>query len=410
MPLQAPALARPYRWAVLAAYVAVMAVQQMLWLNLAPILLRIQQRYGVGELAASSLILIFPLLYVVLSAPAGAMVDRRGYRFTVAWGAAATAAFALIRVFDGSFWMLFAGQAGIAAAQPFVVNGISKLVADWFDEAEGAVATGLGTMGMFLGMAVGMAATPALVAKIGLSLAMLVFFLIAAAAAVLFIAVARTNRPPEELRDPSADARFGPVLRVRGMKALLGASFLGMGAFNGLTTWLEAILEPRGIDAEAAGMVGGVIVLGGIAGAVAVPLLSDRARRRKPFLVGCAAVSTALMALIGSLRPYSLLLGVGAALGFALLPAFAFLLDMSAQLAGAARAGAATGLVMLAGNAGGVVVILLVPAVRWLSAGALPPVPLLSGLVAGATALALGAPETFAPGREAANLAPPPPR
>jgi hypothetical protein len=29
---------------VLAAYVAVMAVQQMLWLNLAPILLHIQER------------------------------------------------------------------------------------------------------------------------------------------------------------------------------------------------------------------------------------------------------------------------------------------------------------------------------------------------------------------------------
>lgn len=394
MTLKDPRLARPYRWAVLAAYVAVMAVQQMLWLNFAPILLHIQQRYGVGELTASSLIMVFPLLYIALSAPAGRMVDERGYRFTVAWGAAATAAFALLRVFDGSFWMLFAGQVGIAAAQPFVVNGISKLVADWFDEAEGAVATGLGTMGMFLGMAIGMAATPVLEAKVGLSLSMLVFFAVAAAAASFFFAVARTNRPPQELRG-EGDARFGPVFRVPGMKALLGASFLGLGAFNGLTTWLEVLLEPRGIDAEAAGMVGGVMVVGGIAGAVIVPLLSDRLRRRKPFLVGCAAVSTGLVALIGTLDSYSALLGVGAVLGFALLPAFAFLLDMSAQLAGAVRAGAATGLVMLCGNAGGVVVILLVPAVRALGTGLGPAVALLSGLVAGATALALASPETY---------------
>ncbi len=397
-----PRLARPYRWAVLAVYVAVMAVQQMLWLNFAPILLHIQQRYGVGELTASSLIMVFPLLYIALSAPAGRMVDERGYRFTVAWGAAATAAFSLLRVFDGSFWMLFAGQVGIAAAQPFVVNGISKLVADWFDEAEGALATGLGTMGMFLGMALGMAATPWLEARMGLSLSMLVFFAVSAAAAAAFFAVARNNRPPEELRSKDGDAHFGPVFRVPGMKALLGTSFLGMGAFNGLTTWLEALLEPRGIDAEAAGMVGGVMVVGGIAGAVIVPLLSDRLRRRKPFLAGCAAASTGLMALIGVLGSYGALLGDGVALGFVLLPAFAFLLDMSAQLAGAERAGAATGLIMLSGNAGGVVVILLVPAVRALGGGIAPAIALLAGLLAAATALALASPETYQAPAEAA--------
>ena len=61
------------RWAVLAAYVAVVGVSQLLWLNFAPILTRIQTRYGVGELAASALVLVFPLLYVVLSLLGGVL-------------------------------------------------------------------------------------------------------------------------------------------------------------------------------------------------------------------------------------------------------------------------------------------------------------------------------------------------
>src|SRR5262245_17866090 len=120
-----------YRWVVLVVFMGVALVSQMLWLNFAPLLTLIQTRYGVSELLASSLVLVFPLLYVLLSVPAGAMVDARGYRFTVGLGSAVMAVSAAARVFDGSFWALLAGQIGVAAAQPFVVNGISKLVTEW---------------------------------------------------------------------------------------------------------------------------------------------------------------------------------------------------------------------------------------------------------------------------------------
>jgi MFS family permease len=401
-----PSLMRPYRWVVLIAYVGVMAVQQMLWLNFAPILLEVQNRYHVSEDLAGWLIAMFPLLYVVLSVPAGIMVDRKGYRLTVGLGAVVTAAFAMVRIWDSSFWALFVGQFGIAVAQPFVVNGISKLVADWFDEAQGAIATGLGTMGMFLGMALALFETPRLAHSLGLRGTMVVFFLVAAAAAVFFVVAARYNRPLEQLRDGGADVRFGPLFRVRGLWPLLGVSFVGMGAFNGLTTWIEGILAPRGIDADGAGVVGGVLILGGVVGAVIIPLLSDRFRRRKPFLAACAGASVLLMALLGFLPTYVGVLVAGALLGFALLPAFALMLDMSAQLAGAVRAGAATGLIMLAGNAGGVVVILLVQLSHEVSGGYGPGVILLSLLVAAGAGLALLAPETYpnnaaAPVREA---------
>src|SRR5205085_10504592 len=120
----------------------------------------------------------------VFSIPAGALTDRRGYRFAVGVGAIGMALASCIRIYDRSFWALFAGQVGIAVAQPYVVNGISKLVADWFSEEHGAMATGLGTMGMFVGMALATALTPALVDSLGLRATMGVFAAIAVAAAL----------------------------------------------------------------------------------------------------------------------------------------------------------------------------------------------------------------------------------
>jgi predicted MFS family arabinose efflux permease len=389
-------LRRPRRWAVLFAYTLVVAMSQLLWLNFAPILTEIQRRYGVGELTASLLVLVFPLLYVAFSIPAGALTDRRGYRFAVGVGAVGMALAACVRIYDASFWALFAGQLGIAVAQPYVVNGISKLVADWFREEHGAVATGLGTMGMFLGMATGMATTPLLVGAIGLRLTMVLFAAAAAAVAVLFGLLVY----PNELNRASAaaeaepPARFGALLGDRQLRVLFALAFLGLGVFNGLTTWLEQILAPHGINAEQAGLIGGALIVGGIVGAVVIPALSDAMRRRKPFLTLCALAALMMIYPLCEQSGYGLLLLLGGLLGFFFMPAFALLLEMSAQIAGVRSAGSATSLLMLAGNAGGTVVILAMPMVN--SGGTFHrAVLLMVALMAVTFALSLAAPETY---------------
>src|SRR5262245_40910031 len=184
---------QPRRWLVLGSYALVVGMSQLLWLNFAPLLSMVQQRYGVSELLASSLLLVFPLLYVVFSLPAGTLTDARGYRFTVGIGAAAMVLFAALRIFDASFWILLAAQVGLAVAQPFVVNPISKVVADWFSEKQGAIATGLGTMGMFIGMAAAMASTPAMVNAWGMRVTMAAFAALTALVALAFALFVREN-------------------------------------------------------------------------------------------------------------------------------------------------------------------------------------------------------------------------
>ncbi|HEX9104447.1 MAG TPA: MFS transporter, partial [Polyangia bacterium] len=355
------AFGQPRRWLVLGSYALVVGMSQLLWLNFAPLLSLVQARYGVGELAASALLLVFPLLYVVFSLPAGALTDARGYRFTVGVGAAAMVLFAALRIFDSRFWILFVAQVGLAVAQPFVVNPISKLVADWFSEKQGAIATGLGTMGMFVGMATAMASTPAMVSAWGLRATMAAFAALTALVALLFALFGHPNPRQPARATTTSEPHLRVLWRDRELRLLCVLSALGLGVFNGLTTWLEPMVAPHGIDAEHAGLLGGMLIVAGIVGSVVVPGLSDAARRRKPFLVACAAMALLTIYPLCTSGRFGLALAMAGVHGFFFMPAFALLLEMSTNIAGAAAAGAATSLILLAGNGGAVLVIVAMP-------------------------------------------------
>jgi MFS family permease len=387
---------RAYRWVVLTVFTLTAGVSQMLWLNFAPLLTTIQKRYGIGELLASTLVLVFPLLYVALSLSAGTMIDRRGYRFTVGLGAVGMILFSAVRIFDGSFWALLIGQVGIAAAQPFVVNGVSKLVSDWFSNEQGAMATGLATMGMFIGMTVGMAVSPVLVESLGLRGAMTVFFLITVGIGLAYLGLARENSSPARGEGGQVvQGAFRTLIKNHNLVLVFLLCFLGLGFFNGLTTWLEAILAPNGINPTDAGMVGGLLIIGGILGAVVIPSLSDKLRRRKPFVILCTVGALATLYPLCHSGNYSLLLALAGMLGFFFLPAYALLLEMSAELAGEQLAGSATGILMLTGNAGGVLVIIAMQVIKGDSSSWQGGVFLMLGLLGAALVLSLMVEETF---------------
>jgi predicted MFS family arabinose efflux permease len=384
-----------YRWVVLGAFSLVAGLSQLLWLNYAPLLTTVQAKYGVSEGRAGLLLLVFPLVYVLLSVTAGKLTDRRGYKFSVGLGAVLMAAFSCLRIFDGSFWVLLIAQTGIAVGQPFAVNGISKLVSDWFSREQSAIATGLGTMGMFIGMAAGMAATPPLVAELGTQGAMAAFAALSIVICAAFLLLARNN-PNAKPVAAAAEPTMMSLLKNRKLVLLFAIAFLGLGFFNGLTTWLEPILAPNGFDAVKAGAIGGVLIVGGIVGAIIVPALSDWLRVRKPVLIGCIVLALGALVPAVTSRDEAVVMAASAALGFFFLPAFALMLDMCSTVAGEAAAGGATGLLMLFGNGGGVVVILAMELVKGSEPTFARAVTLMYVIVAAALALAFAAPETLA--------------
>jgi MFS family permease len=75
------------------------------------------------------------------------------------------------------------------------------------------------------------------------------------------------------------------ILRVREFWYLAIVLFIGNGIFNGLSTWVETIVRPRGLSISDAGDLAGAMLLGGIIGSIAMPALSDRLRKRKGLMV-----------------------------------------------------------------------------------------------------------------------------
>lgn len=347
------------------AFFGVAAMSQMLWLNFAPLVTFLQAKYDQTELMVSSLLLSFPLLYVFLSIHSGVLIDKKGYKYVIGLGSIISAVFACVRIYDDSFTALLIGQTGIAIGQPYIINGISKLVSDWFTKEHTAAATGIGTAGMMIGMALGMGLTPALNESIGFQATMVVFAAISWAFTIFFLVAAKENNlSTSEAVAMGSGAELKQLFSIRNLVVLFILSFFAIGFFNGLTTWLEPILKPNGIDAEEAGMVGAFLILGGILGSVIIPTLSDRSKKRKPFLLACCVAALALLYPLCVSHSLTTVYLLGGLMGFFFLPGYALLLSMCEELAGSEKAGAATGVLMLAGNAGAVVVIILMPLVN----------------------------------------------
>ncbi len=391
---------RPYRWIVLASFMAVIGVSQMIYLNFVSLMTEVQNLYGVSELMASALTLCNPLMFTLVSMPAGAMTDRKGYRFTIRLGLLIMSIFACMRIYTGSFWLLLICQIGNAIAQPFIMNGITKLAADWFAEEQRAIATGLGTAGMFAGLALGFSVPPHLNLSLGLSGTMMVIASVTVVLSIGFFLLVKENHTTtteqiERLHSFTAFSEVILLIKDRAILRIILMSFLAFGIFNGLTTWLEGILGQNGIGAIDVGNIGGVMILTGILGSLVIPTISDSVQRRKPFLLFCGISGIALILPLCFSSELPLLYLYAGLLGFLFLPGFALLLVMSEEIAGPERAGGAAGAVMLLGNAGGVTVSILMAVVKSETTGWRPAEYLLLGLLITIFILALFTPESF---------------
>jgi len=358
-----------YRWVVLASYMWGAAVSQLLWLNFAPITPLVEQLFQVTEFEVGLLSLVFPLLYIPISIPAGILTDSKGFRVSVGIGVMFMAVFSILRLLSGDFTALLISQAGVAIGQPFVMNSVSKLAATWFPSRERALATGLGSMALFLGMMISLSVTPFLTLSLGFESMLLCYAAIATLGALFFIVIARAKpaiapEPEDECSETFSSSAFRRVIRSKDLALLCAAFFIGVGLFTALATWLEKVLEPFGISMSDAGIVGGVFIVGGIVGSIIIPALSDKKGRRKPFLVGDLLISAAALVIFATGGDFVFLLLGGFVLGFFLMSALPIGLQVSAELVGSSMAGTAASLLWLFSQIGSVVFIVLMESVK----------------------------------------------
>jgi len=359
----------PYRWVVLAVFTVVNVTIQALWIGYAPITGPAAEFYGVGDVAIGLFAMSFMIAFIPLSLPASWLIDTRGFRFAVGLGALVMGACGILRGLAGDdYRMAMAATIGIAAAQPLLLNAWTTMPARWFAPAQRATAVGVVTLGNLAGTAIGMVASPLLVEVMPLDRVQLLYGMAAAVSAVLFVLLAR-ERPPTPPCPPGQEERalvldgLALALRIRAFWAVLAISFVGLGVFNGLTTWIEAIIRPRGLTPADAGTLGAVLLVGGLVGAVVLPALSDRRRRRGPFLA--LAFGGAIPGLIGlTFAPGLPLLLVSAViLGFFLVSALPIGFQYAAEVTRPTPEGTSNGLLQLFGQ-GSVVFVYAMSALR----------------------------------------------
>lgn len=281
----------PYRWVILIAFMLINISIQIMWICFAPITSSAAEFYGVSDLRIGLLAMIFMIVYIPLSMPVSWMIDTLGYRKSVSIGAGIMAVFGLLRgVFAANYTMVLIATIALAVSQPFMMNAISTVAAKWFPIKERATASGLALVASFLGIAIGQILSPILFLRFGIMNMLLIYGGIAAFTAIIFVIFTR-EAPPTPPCPPGMETRalmldgLKSMLKMKDVWIMLGLFLVGMGIFNGISTWIEGIVSPRGYSILQAGNLGGALLIGGIAGAIVLPILSDRFRKRKLFLL-----------------------------------------------------------------------------------------------------------------------------
>jgi predicted MFS family arabinose efflux permease len=350
-------------WPVVLGYAAVAGSSQLLWLTYAPVTTAAAHHYGVSVTAIGWLANVFPLLYVVLAVPAGVALDRNPRR-ALTLGVVLTAAGGLLRLSGDGFGWVLAGQLLVAVAQPFVLNAITGVVAD-LPERSRPTGLAVGSGGLFLGMVVALGSGAA-IGGAHLDVLLRLQAAVGVLAAIAFLVAQRRSPEPARVTDDESGSLRAvwtdPVLRRVAVLA-----FLGFGVFIALTTWLQALLEPRGVSESAAGtLITVAVAVGAIGSMVVSVLLEDRGAAAAgaveiPVLVAALVVAVVGCVLLAA-APGLGLSAVGSVLTvLAMLTALPWLLALCERRAEGSVA-SATAVVWLSGNLGGLVVAVVVGA------------------------------------------------
>jgi MFS family permease len=348
------------RWLVLGAFGLLVCSSQVLWLSFAPITPEAHHALHVSEGAIGDLAVINPLMFVLVAIPAGRWMDRH-FGAALSAGAVFTAAGAALRiVHPASYAWVFAGQLVLSIGQPLVLNASTKIAARYFPPTERTAAISVASASQFVGILLAALTGAALYDGGGLKLVLVSHAVLAVVAGIAVLVAVRVPAtfPTEAHEQPSLGwLRHDPL-----MWRLGGLLFVGVGVFNAVATWLDSILGDLGHPGAAGNLIA-VMTVAGILGAAVLPGAAARRNRRREVLL--ATTVTTLVAFLAIALVHDVLFaGIVLAIeGFVLLAGLPVALDWSELESGPERAGTATGFLLLAGNLGGVVLVLVVQAV-----------------------------------------------
>ncbi|RLD76966.1 MAG: MFS transporter, partial [Bacteroidetes bacterium] len=278
-------------------------VVEIEWLTHAPVA-RAAAVYYDGQYLPDSffnidfLAMSYMLIYLIASFPVSYLIDTYGIKIALRIGAVLIGGFAIVKgLYGDNFQIVLISQIGLAIAQPFAMNAMTAVTAKWFPVWERGLATGLATLSQYLGIVIAMVVTPLLIQSspeladygAGFKSMLMIYGVITLTTSVLVFAFVRSdppNPPGEKFERFQFVKGLKHILAKRDMQILIFVFFIGLGIFNAISSMVDAIAGNMGIK-DSDGLIGGAMLIGGIIGAFIIPVLSDKFRKRKAFLVIC---------------------------------------------------------------------------------------------------------------------------
>ncbi len=355
----------PWRWVVLAAFMLINVMVQVLWICYAPVASIAASAYGVNREGVDLLANLFLLIYLPVAIPAAWAIDTFGFKKAVGFGAILMAAFGLLRaIFPISYTAALVGSIGISIGQPFLLNAFTKLAAEWFPQKQRATITGFIFLSLFLGIGLGESLSPGMVNRFGFAGMQMIYGMASAAAAVIFLLFARA-KPPTSPSPRGEEARalvldgIKQILRNRSVYFLSLALLIGSGIVNGVFTLIDGLDQEKGLGVDQGVLLVALLLLGGIVGSVVVPAVSDGIRRRKPILlVGLfvAVPATIGLVLVRSFAVETVLFFI---VGFCMTGFTPLAYQYGAEITHPAPEGTSNGIFALVVQASGLLIVLM---------------------------------------------------
>jgi len=293
----------PYRFVILAIFMLITLVIEIQWLTHAAVARPAEVFYH-GQFDPASffnidfLAMVYMAVFLIMSFPASYIIDTYGVKAGLFTGSILLGVFSILKaVFAQSFTGVVIAQTGLAIAQPFILNSVTAVTARWFPLSERGTAAGLLALAQYIGIIVAMLVTPALVGSkpdlanygTGFEKMLWIYGAISLAASFLFLVFMKErpeNAPHQQEERYNFFEGIRHIVLKRDMIIMLFLFLIGLGIFNAISSMTDSIAAHVGVD-DSDGLIGGLMLIGGILGAIILPLLSDKYRKRKLFMVIC---------------------------------------------------------------------------------------------------------------------------
>jgi len=309
--------------------------------------------------AQTSLLFTAPILIIVaIAIPAGLIADRIGVRKAAGIGAIILAVGAVLRSTATSSSSLLAFTFSYGVGLGWLFPNLPKLVSTWVPREKAGIATGIYSIGIFIGSALALAITMPLVFPITNTFqgVFFVWSIPPIAAAISWWTLVREPTPNSIHSEPVSRGNISLRRVLRNKSLWLVSILLLLNNFFFFTWigWAPALMMLKGATPDLAGLITSITMWAGIPTVLLMPRLSYKLGLRKPFLwLPSIVLALASWGAIHVVLPMSWLLMALA--GIANNTRFVTIMALPVEMMPKEEVGMASGLIVSIGFIGGII-------------------------------------------------------